>query len=61
MYQNSNCKLQAHRGVSTDAPENTMAAFREAVRQGYEIIEFDPKFTKDNICVVLHDKYDRCG
>ena len=56
MYQNSNCKLQAHRGVSTDAPENTMAAFREAVRQGYEIIEFDPKFTKDNICVVLHDK-----
>lgn len=56
MYPNSSCRLQAHRGVSTDAPENTMAAFREAVRQGYDIIEFDPKFTKDNVCVILHDK-----
>lgn len=56
MYRNTNCKLQAHRGVSTDAPENTLAAFREAVKQGYDIIEFDPKFTKDDICVVLHDK-----
>jgi glycerophosphoryl diester phosphodiesterase len=48
--------LQAHRGVSTDCPENTMAAFREAVKQGYDIIEFDPKFTKDNVCVALHDR-----
>lgn len=55
MYQNTNCKLQAHRGVCTDAPENTMAAFRAAVEQGYDIIEFDPKFTKDNVCVILHD------
>jgi glycerophosphoryl diester phosphodiesterase len=56
MYQNTNCKLQAHRGVCTDAPENTMAAFRAAVAQGYDIIEFDPKFTSDNVCVVHHDR-----
>lgn len=56
MYQlDTNCKLQAHRGVCTDAPENTMAAFRAAVAEGYDIIEFDPKFTADNIAVVLHD------
>jgi glycerophosphoryl diester phosphodiesterase len=55
MYRNTNCKLQAHRGVSTDAPENTMAAFRMAVEQGYDIIEFDPKCTKDDVCIVLHD------
>ena len=48
MYKNTKCKLQAHRGVSTDAPENTMAAFRLAVEQGYDIIEFDPKCTKDS-------------
>lgn len=48
--------LQAHRGVSTDAPENTMAAFRLAVEQGYGVIECDPKFTRDNVCVMLHDK-----
>lgn len=56
MYRNTNCKLQAHRGVSTDAPENTMAAFRLAVEQGYDIIEFDPKCTKDDIPIVLHDR-----
>ncbi len=48
--------LQAHRGVCTDAPENTFAAYEAAVSQGYDIIEFDPKFTLDNQCVVLHDK-----
>lgn len=56
MYRNTGCMLQAHRGVSTEAPENTMAAFRLAVAQGYDIIEFDPKMTKDNICIILHDR-----
>ncbi len=55
MYRDTNCKLQAHRGVSTDAPENTMAAFRLAIEQGYDIIEFDPKYTKDGVWVVHHD------
>lgn len=49
--------LQAHRGVSTDAPENTMAAFRAAALQGYDFIELDPKFTLDHHCVILHDKH----
>lgn len=52
----SSCKLQAHRGVSFDRPENTMVAYREAVAQGYDLVELDPKFTKDNKCVLLHDK-----
>jgi glycerophosphoryl diester phosphodiesterase len=56
MYRDTNCKLQAHRGVCTEAPENTLAAFRLAAKEGYELIELDPKFTKDNMCVVLHDR-----
>lgn len=47
--------LQAHRGVSTEYPENTLAAFRAACDQGYDLIELDPKFTRDGACVVLHD------
>ncbi len=50
------CRLQAHRGVSYDYPENTMLAYREAVKQGYDLIELDPKFTADNQCVLLHDR-----
>lgn len=48
--------LQAHRGVSTDRPENTLAAFRATLEQGYDVIELDPKFTLDGKCVVLHDR-----
>ena len=49
-------KMQAHRGVCTECPENTMPAFRRAAEQGYPIIELDPKFTADDVCVVLHDR-----
>ena len=56
MYRNSNCRLQAHRGVSTDAPGNTMPAYELAVTQGYDIIELDPKFTRDDICVLIHNR-----
>ena len=48
--------FQAHRGVCTECPENTMPAFETAVAQGYPIIELDLEFTKDQQLVVLHDK-----
>lgn len=51
-----NVKLQAHKGVSSECPENTMAAFRCAVMQGYDVIELDLEYTKDKKIVVLHDK-----
>lgn len=47
---------QAHRGVSTEYPENTMPAFQAAWEQGYPVIELDPAFTADGQCVVFHDK-----
>ena len=56
IVNNHSVMLQAHRGVCTDCPENTMAAFMAAVQQGYDVIELDPKFTLDNQCVVLHDR-----
>ena len=50
------CILEAHRGVGTDFPEETMRAFEAAVEQGYGMIEMDTKFTKDDRCVLLHDR-----
>lgn len=47
---------QAHKGVSSEFPENTMRAFRAAVDEGYSIIECDPKYTKDGVIVLLHDR-----
>ena len=37
----------AHRGASYDAPENTLAAFRLAWRQGTDGIEGDFRLTAD--------------
>ena len=51
-----NIEFQAHKGVSSECPENTMSAFRCAVMQGYSVIELDLEYTKDNKIVVLHDK-----
>ena len=45
----------AHRGASDTHPENTIAAFREAIRLGAHMIEFDVALTGDGALVLLHD------
>lgn len=45
----------AHRGDSSNAPENTMAAFDAAVKRGADEIETDVRVTKDGVAVLLHD------
>ncbi|MBQ4353396.1 MAG: hypothetical protein IJC71_00740 [Clostridia bacterium] len=49
-------RIEAHRGVGTTHPENTLPAFEAAVREGYDMIELDLKFTRDDRCVALHDR-----
>jgi len=50
----------AHRGASGTHPENTLAAFAEAVRLGVERVEFDVRRTKDGQLIICHDaKVDR--
>ena len=44
-----------HRGASAVTPENTMAAFREAIKVGADGIEFDVRLTRDGVPVVIHD------
>lgn len=47
----------AHRGLhdnQTSAPENSMKAFRNAVKEGYGI-ELDVQLTKDGVPVIFHD------
>ena len=45
----------AHRGANATHPENTISAFKEAVRLGAQMIEFDVQLTKDNILIIMHD------
>jgi glycerophosphoryl diester phosphodiesterase len=45
----------AHRGASAYAPENTVAAFRLAARQGADMFELDVQETSDHRLVLMHD------
>lgn len=50
--------LIAHRGLTNNnIRENTLKAFKNALNNNYDGIELDLRKTKDNIIVVLHDKY----
>lgn len=47
----------AHRGgIVPGTPENTMRAFREAIRDGVHAIEVDLRGTKDGAVVIMHDE-----
>lgn len=45
----------AHRGGDRVAPENTMAAFEDAVNQGYRYLETDVHASKDGVVYAFHD------
>ncbi|KAN0112735.1 putative glycerophosphoryl diester phosphodiesterase [Hyaloscypha variabilis] len=45
----------AHRGYRAAFPENTMAAFKGAVKVGAHAIETDIHLTKDGVVVLSHD------
>lgn len=50
-------EIVAHRGITLDAPENTIAAFQRAVELGADAVELDVRLTADKIPVVYHYYY----
>lgn len=46
----------AHRGGPAYKPENTLAAFRNAIQIGVDWLEFDVQRTQDGVLVVFHDE-----
>ena len=54
--------IHAHRGVSTRAPENSLAAAREAIAAGADYIETDVQLSKDDVLIIAHDSdFSRLG
>jgi glycerophosphoryl diester phosphodiesterase len=49
-------KIIAHRGFSSRAPENTMAAIYAAIEFGVDGVELDVHRSKDGELVILHDE-----
>jgi glycerophosphoryl diester phosphodiesterase len=48
--------IGAHRGASTQAGENSQAAFERAIAAGADFIELDWRLTRDGTPVVFHDE-----
>lgn len=48
-------EIIAHRGASADAPENTLAAMRQAIDDATDWVEIDVQETSDDQVVVFHD------
>jgi glycerophosphoryl diester phosphodiesterase len=48
-------RIIAHRGASAVAPENTLAAFAQALTLGADGIELDVRLAHDGVAVVVHD------
>lgn len=53
LFQNPT--VMAHRGLSADAPENTLYAFSDAISVGADFIELDVQQIRDGVLVVMHD------
>lgn len=49
------CEVTAHRGGGATAPENTLAAFQNAIDSGADWVELDVQETADGVLVVMHD------
>jgi glycerophosphoryl diester phosphodiesterase len=47
----------AHRGgIMPGYPENTLAAYRQAIKMGAQVIEIDLRGTQDGEIVIMHDE-----
>lgn len=53
--QGQNVKVIAHRGVHTEAPENSLASLRASQELGVWGSEFDIWITRDGECIINHN------
>lgn len=49
------CAVVVHRGLWTEAPENSLLAIDEAIQAGFPVVEVDVRKTADGHFVLLHD------
>lgn len=53
--RNLNIEVTAHRGYSSNYPENTLLAFEKAIENNVDEIELDVRLSKDDKVIVIHD------
>lgn len=56
-HQPENCLVFAHRGVHSEAMENTPSAFDKALSYAIDGIETDVQLSRDEVAVLWHDRF----
>ena len=49
-------QVVAHRGSSHAVAEHTLAAYKQAIREGADALECDVRLTRDGVLVCVHDR-----
>ncbi|SFL23032.1 glycerophosphoryl diester phosphodiesterase [Paenibacillus sp. 1_12] len=49
-------QIVGHRGYKSAYPENTLLAFQKSLEMGVDVLEFDLRFSKDKVIMVIHDE-----
>lgn len=49
----------AHRGASSEKPENTLAAYKRAIVMGADFVEMDVHLSQDGVPICYHDEFLR--
>ncbi len=55
LQNNQSIIVAGHRGWKSEYPENTLLSFRKAIELGVDMLEFDLRFSKDKVVMVIHD------
>ncbi|MEK3910014.1 glycerophosphodiester phosphodiesterase family protein [Paenibacillus sp. FSL H7-0331] len=56
LENNSSIQIVGHRGYKSSYPENTLLAFQKSLEMGVDVLEFDLRFSKDKVIMVIHDE-----
>jgi glycerophosphoryl diester phosphodiesterase len=56
LQNNTSFIVAGHRGWKSAYPENTLLAFHKALELGVDMLEFDLRFSKDHVVMVIHDE-----
>jgi glycerophosphoryl diester phosphodiesterase len=54
-HSRNKCVVIAHRGDHTQAPENTLKSFEDAIAIGADYVEIDLRTSRDGRLVIMHD------
>jgi glycerophosphoryl diester phosphodiesterase len=54
--KNDQIMVIAHRGISHNAPENSLQAIQNSIEMGVDMVEIDIRVTKDGKLVLMHDQ-----